>query len=441
MGSHQTPPSLTPSGLKQPSLASLRFNGSSYPLVPTSVRPRCGIEPRAAYLATPETSPAPIISASSFVPHSLITHLMRRKNDSALAIKFAPSRKGVITNMEGVLHTFVTPLVGALMHGDYRYTGGHYVEGFPLLDGRLQARRVVVSAAVQMDFEFNSVMMEACRVEVREVVGRELGPDWRISGDQEKWEGRGMEEYEDGLKSHLVAHLVGSQRLPPLKAVVENALSDAATLNFLERHIRDGYSSPVDFQNVFSALGASNKVVVSLEFLYNTAVHQLRNELSALEVACPQGYIYTSDPPSIFVQAIGGAKIANRLQFAALKHLASASKPARFSQSVKFANMKAFAFNDYSDDGAIELLREALEVQRHVIVLPKAKLFRGPNGRYEPGEGLEEGLLVVHNNSDAFGQNIETESAMGSLDGAIGASTSTAASLLRHRKNLLDWIW
>ncbi|KFY12505.1 hypothetical protein V491_06768, partial [Pseudogymnoascus sp. VKM F-3775] len=248
-------------------------------------------------------------------------------------------------------------------------------------------------------------------------------------------EGRGREEYEDGLKSLLVANLVASKRLPPLKVVKEKALSEAATIEFLERHIKDEHSSPEDFQNVFSALGATNKVVMSLEFLYNTAVHQLRNELSALEVACPQGYVYTSDPPSIFVAALGGAKIINRLQFAALKHLASASKYS------KFVNMKAFVFNDYSDDGAIGLLRGALRLQRHVIVLPKARLFRGQKGHYDPGEELEDALLVVHNNSDAFGQNIETEYATGSLDGAIGASTSAAASLMRDRKDLLDWIF
>lgn len=355
---------------------------------------------------------------------------MRRKNDSALASKFAPGRRGVITNMEGVLHTFLTPLVGALMHGDYQYQGGHGVSEFPIVDGRQQARRVVVSASVQMDFEFNSVMMEACRVNVAEVVGRELGRDWRVLGDEDKWKGKGLEAYEDGLKSHLVAHLVASRKLPPLQVAKEHALSDTATLVFLERHIREQHSSPKDFQNVFSVVGPK-KFVVSLELLYNTAVHQLRNELSALEVACPQGYIYTSDPPSIFVQAIGGAKIINRLQFAALKHLAS---------TCRFANMKTFTFNDYVDNGAMELLKDALRLQRHVIVLPKAKLFRGQNGRYEPGEELEDGLLVVHNNSDAFGQNIETEFSSGSLDGAIGASTSAAASLMRDRKDLLDWI-
>ena len=49
-------------------------------------------------------------------------------------------------------------------------------------------------------------------------------------------------------------------------------------------------------------------------------------------------------------------------------------------------------------------------------------------------------MLVIHNNSDGFGQNIETEGMVGSLDGAIGSSSSAAASLERNRKDLLDFI-
>jgi len=49
-------------------------------------------------------------------------------------------------------------------------------------------------------------------------------------------------------------------------------------------------------------------------------------------------------------------------------------------------------------------------------------------------------MLVVHNNSDGFGQNIETEYALGSLDGAVGSNSSAAASLYRGREDLLDFI-
>lgn len=49
-------------------------------------------------------------------------------------------------------------------------------------------------------------------------------------------------------------------------------------------------------------------------------------------------------------------------------------------------------------------------------------------------------MSVIHNNSDGFGQNIETEAMTGSLDGAIGSSSSVAASLERSRGHLSNFI-
>jgi hypothetical protein len=168
--------------------------------------------------------------------------------------------------------------------------------------------------------------------------------------------------------------------------------------------------------------------VVSLELLFITAAHQLRNELSALEAMCPHGYVYTSDPPSIFAQAIG-AEILNRLQFAALKYLAASNK---------FFNMRAFAFNSYADPSATSLVKAALSNQPHILVVCKSDLFQGPRSTYAALPGTEGALLVIHNNSDAFGQNIETEWESGSMDGAIGANSSAAASLQRDRPDLLS---
>lgn len=45
--------------------------------------------------------------------------------------------------------------------------------------------------------------------------------------------------------------------------------------------------------------------------------------------------------------------------------------------------------------------------------------------------------LVLHNNSDGFGQNIETEG-VSSLDGALGVYSSAAAGLHRKRKDLME---
>jgi hypothetical protein len=72
----------------------------------------------------------------------------------------------------------------------------------------------------------------------------------------------------------------------------------------------------------------------------------------------------------------------------------------------------------------------------------KNELFNGHDGGYdiELLKQAEGSMLVVHNNSDGFGQNIETEYALGSLDGAVGSNSSAAASLYRGREDLLDFI-
>jgi hypothetical protein len=116
----------------------------------------------------------------------------------------------------------------------------------------------------------------------------------------------------------------------------------------------------------------------------------------------------------------------------ALRHL---------SEHNQFRNLKIFGFNDYADKGIMALATKALERQK-VLVVRKGDLFRGAGGRYDVGSLKEAGeaMLVVHNNSDGFGQNIETEGSSGSLDGAIGSCSSAAASLERGRKDLLDFV-
>lgn len=47
--------------------------------------------------------------------------------------------------------------------------------------------------------------------------------------------------------------------------------------------------------------------------------------------------------------------------------------------------------------------------------------------------------LVLHNNSDAFGQNIETEGET-SMDGVIGYNSDAAVQLERGRSDLVNII-
>ncbi|KDE09372.1 hypothetical protein MVLG_00279 [Microbotryum lychnidis-dioicae p1A1 Lamole] len=112
--------------------------------------------------------------------------------------------------------------------------------------------------------------------------------------------------------------------------------------------------------------------------------------------------------------------------------------------------MKVLAFNDYAHLGIVEMLDQAIRGAGKVIpkVVKRSQLFRSERKRLDthfltelvpPILGQELRLaLVIHNNSDAFGQNIETESRGGSLDGAIGERSSAAAGLRRDRKDLFQ---
>lgn len=373
---------------------------------------------------------------------------MRRKKNGALGVKWLKGDD--ITNMEGAMHTFITPVISRCeIIGDYRYNpvfGGHSIDRFgdtlqrPSTDGSKRkyqlARFVVLSASVQMDFENTRVMLSACMLEESETIGHDLSSDsaWVILDKQAKQDDKQRRAYDESLRQHIIYHLTEARRLPARKSV-KGLLDINETIQLLESFI----TTPIidnTGQIVGKFTGLDNRQIVSVEILFNTAIQQAKNELAALEVLCPQGYIYTYDPASIFARKIG-AKILNRLMLAALKHL---------SDHYKFENMRVFGFNDYADRGAISLLCSALRKQEHVIVTSKQDLFNGAGG----AQGLYDvthipqargAMLVIHNNSDGFGQNIETEAMVGSLDGAIGSSSSAAASLERNRKDLLEFIW
>jgi len=382
--------------------------------------------------------PPPLISSSEFVPRSLITLLMRKKKSSALGVKFVPheSKPDEITNMEGAMHSFVTPVIGSCeIIGDYRYSGRHGVvlfgedgEGHGRSRKRL-ARTVVLSASIQMDFEGANVMLTVCKLGSKQVTGTDFGTKLDVLSTEEKQDGAKRNTYDESLKQHMIFHLISSQRLPARRDV-NDALGMDATIKYLDETISSGEDVDKKLVDMFAEL--HNNQIVSLELLFNTAVHQVRNEFSALEVMCPQGYVYTYDPASIFAQKIG-APILNRLMLAALCHLSAHNI---------FSNLRIFAFNDYADRSIVPLARIALSKQAQVKVTSKAELFRGPGGKYDIGrfKEAEGALLVIHNNSDGFGQNIETEWETGSLDGAIGSNCSGAASLERSRTDLLNFI-
>jgi hypothetical protein len=403
------------------------FTGRSDVLTVTRVP--SGSDPRKWYLNNQSSVLPPCISSSEFVPEAMIEHLMRNKKNSALGVKFQAHRTppDQITNMEGAMHTFVTPLVRAHMHGDYIYRGGHGVIRFAPVDNMQQARVVIISAQIQPDFEGPEVLLALTALKETPLIGSSLPNDFVVPEMAIKQVSSERAVYDLSLKRHIVKHLTQETQLPNTHKTTTQTTE--RIIPILETFIKSLLPYPADIAGSYLQLPyGSSAPVLCVQLLFNTAVHQLRNELSALEALCPQGYVYTSDPPSIFAREIG-SEILNRLQFAALKYLAVENA---------FSNMRVFAFNDYADSGAIDLLKAAMSNQPHVMIVSKQSLFKGPRGTYAALPGTEGSLLVIHNNSDAFGQNIETEWETGSMDGAIGANSSAAASLERGRADLIS---
>lgn len=403
---------------------------------------------RSFYLEHPQSVTGPHIAPSTFLPRSMIEHLMRSKKSSALGVNFVPnnySRLDTITNLEGALHTYVTPIVPAYIHGDYAYTAhGHSLLPFtvsqctaktsstaasPSSNFKL-ARYVLLSALVHPDFEDMNVMMRACSLSDVAFKGREDLPAM-ISVDA-KQDSRLRSAYDFEIKRFLVYHLTSEHALPADEDVM--AMSRHETCEYLDSAIKDRATNET-FVGRFltTARGRQAGRVLSLELLINSAYEQVKNELSLLESMAPQGYVYTYDPPSIFAQSLG-AEVLVRLHCAALARFA-----ATIASEDGLQKMRVFAFNDYADHAATSLFVTALESSPHVKVMSKSALFPATNGGYyQPTKDLEDSLLVIHNNSDAFGQNIETEPNGLSMDGTLGAGSSAAASLLRTRDDLLD---
>lgn len=368
-----------------------------------------------------------VISQSEFVPKAMTEHLMRNKKDSALGVKYQQGDK--ITNMEGALHTFLTPISTITMTGDYTYQGGHTI--LPL--DQNAGRKVILSAAIQPDFESSGnseIVMRIVEVKQEPTIGQPLPsnfqPLWSQSQGNQKAFEKELAQYDKSLQAHMVYHLTKEHRLPALSEIQANIVNYQAAIDLLEQLILDQNPDLDLTESLNGKFVELNGHVLSLEALFNVYAHQLRNEFSVLEQTLPQGYVYTIDPPAIFTTQIGGVKnvnLLNRLQILAFKHL---------KKSSSFSHLQVIGFNDYSDKKAIKLLTDLFSDKQ---VVPKQVLFKN-NGHYSISDPY---ALVLHNNSDAFGQNIESEGPS-SMDGVIGSYSDAACHLQRNRANLVQYV-
>jgi len=358
--------------------------------------------------------PPPLIGKSDFISKAMVEHLMRHKKNSALGVKYIPGDQ--ITNMEGALHTFVTPVLTIMMTGDYQWAG--HLQGEPF--GNNRVRKVILSAAIHPDFEYDTVIMPLVKVQPQAVIGESLSQD-DIPTAALKRDSDFRAKYEEKLLKHMIYHLSPSHRKPARYEIFpDQIMSQVETKEYLEALIQNPEKSQ-NLQRKFMKIGES---IISLEILYQIYVHQVRNEFKVLNANAPQGYVYTISPPSIFARTIGGSAILNRLQALAFQSLV---------QENLFSNLKVLGISDYADKTIVPLYQKIFP---SVAVFSKTALF-GKDGRYSGPQGL---ALVLHNNSDAFGQNIETEGAS-SLDGVIGSYSNAASVLRRDRQDLVDFVY
>jgi hypothetical protein len=114
-----------------------------------------------------------------------------------------------------------------------------------------------------------------------------------LSGD-EKQDAKLRNDYDEQLRRHMVYHLTKAHVLPAKgKIDKESCLSVKDSIKYLEELITTTESNFIanvedTIDTRYTKVGIGH--IVSLELLLNTAIHQVRNELSALERMCPQGY-------------------------------------------------------------------------------------------------------------------------------------------------------
>lgn len=361
-----------------------------------------------------QTVKPPLIGKSDFVPREMVEHLMRNKKDRALGVKYQTG--DAITNAEGVMHTFATPLCPIKMTGYIRWLGK--VSGKPF-DGN-QVWPLILSAAIHPDFEFDNVMLPLVRLGEESIEGSHLS-SIKIPTAIEKSNESLRQAYDMSLLQHMIYHLSPDRRLPALSEVAESAIcTEAQAKAYLETMIgRDLPQRPLHGIYVRTAKGH----VISLEILFRVYVEQLRNEFKVLNPNAPQGYIYTISPPSIFSRELGGSSLQNRVQSLAFQSLGNQNL---------FSSMAAIAYDDYADPRMVPLLQKSLP---HIRIMSSAELFDG-SGQYIGPKGK---ALVIHNNSDAFGQNIETEGET-SMDGVIGRNSDAALHLDRKKVDLVSFV-
>lgn len=408
----------------------VRAGISSDDLVETPV-PK-GKLPRNYWITNHKELMPPWIACSGFVPPAMVEFLMRCKKRTALGVKWVKGDK--ITNMEGAMHTFVTSIELAWLHGEKGYNKGHTFTPYPPSGKFRTGRQVLISNMIHQDFETDEVMMKVSALAKTKTT---LTADFNIPQSKEKQSDDVRNKYDDCLRRLLVYNLTADGQLPSIEAASASAMSRSQAKSFLTNEVLKVSCSDIleKVRNKFfwmTAKSKKNSRLLSLEILVTTGYHQFRNELDALERICKhQGYIYTFSAPKIFIGEFGSKDGLMACIYAAgLKH---------YLQTTKLQKMRVFQLPEVPGEWT-SMMRSAFSVASRVRVMTKQELYSDeyPSDSYSPPYAGT--MLVLHNCSDGFGQNIQYEIGAGSLDAIIGRFTSAAGSLLNDREDLVSMV-
>jgi hypothetical protein len=321
-----------------------------------------------------------------------------------------------------MMHTYCTPITLIEKGNDDTWIGSP--KEVPLGNGN--TRQVILSAAIQPDCEYDDVMLQISSIQDEEQQGASLPDDFTLPTQEQRNDATFRAAYDEKLKNHMIYHLTLDHKLPAKNDV--EILDHAAAKKLIENLIADATpSSPKEIQHAMRGKAVTlGGHTISLEVFFSTYLQQIKNEFSVLEKTLPQGYVYTIDPPNIFAKAFlpdrnEAVELYNRLQALAFRALGAE----------QFPHLQTIAFNDYSDKNMVPLLQAIFGEK----ATTKGALFS--NFRYT--NGPKDKALVLHNNSDGFGQNIEHEGAS-SMDGMIGLGSNAYLALQRTRKDLCTYI-
>jgi hypothetical protein len=366
------------------------------------------------FLQTSFDNPAvvpPVTIRSEFIPDAMLRHLMEDKADLAVGQKSGDIDwiAKPITNVEAIYAQLQVQLVAAHATGDIVYQGAK-----SRFQGDL-GRPVIVSTNIHPDYELPGAgKVMALLTEVTE------SPKRKLLADVLKY------DTDEGLLDALVHHHT-ADGLPSLSELTANKENRYTLLNLeeakqeIEKRITGETGT---LQNVFVKLPSGE--IHSLEALYTHYLLQLKNELLGLESLTPHGYVYTIDPPQIFARQFD-SKLMTRLQILAFKQLNS---------EFELKGLKVIGFNEVGHPGTVDLLKSVFG-DKAVAKVPGI-YSDGPTPKYML---KQDWALVIHNNSDAFGNNLVNEGGFGSLDAAVGALTTAAVALRPSQPNRLTYCY